>query len=564
MRRDAARAALAAVAVALIVATLGWLIDGLDRGLELTDEAFYLLSALHPRDIHLFFTPFHWVSGLLWQASGSLAAFRAWGLGLACASAIALAWAVLQSAPRAGIEAPQGWFARSAVMACAAGAALLYGSLLSFTPSYNLLAASGASLSVAFGLLSAEGGAARKRTFAILAAVALGLTFLCKFSAGLCVGSLVAMLQVALATDRQPRWRAPLLTALCAAATVILAAWLETGFTEALREFQAGIDIVWFAQGDGSTLQRLMRSGADLMAMLRGAAAVFWGPLVCLAIGLRWRPVLFGWAGLIGFVVLLAAHPDRLTGGQSHFEQQAVPLVAVLAFSLIAGAKQWIRRWRAALLTATLAILPVAVAIGTSNPLQVQILGAMASWGVLIGLLGFSDDAESIPAAPIALLFCGIVAVQVITAGGEPYRMRPMQQQTEVVELPSLSGVKVDAATASLAREMQRAVRACAVAPGVPFLDFYDAPGVALMIGAVPVETPWLLHKAYADIALRNAEPSVLQRSVIAVKLDSAGRGPVPPVQLPAFPQGYKLCGRSEAPIDGKAIELWVPSRQPG
>ena len=109
MRRDAARAALAAVAVALIVATLGWLIDGLDRGLELTDEAFYLLSALHPRDIHLFFTPFHWVSGLLWHASGSLAAFRAWGLGLACASAIALAWAVLQSAPRAGIEAPQGW-----------------------------------------------------------------------------------------------------------------------------------------------------------------------------------------------------------------------------------------------------------------------------------------------------------------------------------------------------------------------------------------------------------------------------------------------------------------------
>jgi hypothetical protein len=298
--------------------------------------------------------------------------------------------------------------------------------------------------------------------------------------------------------------------------------------------------------------------------MLRGAGAMFWGPLACLAIGLRWRPALFGWAGLAWFAALLAMHPDRFTGGQSHFEQQAIPLAAVLAFALIAGMKQWTRTWRAALLTATLAVLPVAVAIGTSNPLQVQILGAMASWGVLIGLFGFSGDAESIPAAPIAVLFCGIVAAQVVTAGAEPYRMRPMPQQTEAIELPSLGSIKVDAATAALAREMQRAARACALTPGVPFLDFYDVPGVALMIGAVPVETPWLLHKAYANLALHNAEPSVLQRSVVAVKLDSAGHGPAPPLQLPAFPQSYRLCGRSLAPIDGKGIELWAPPRQPG
>jgi len=385
---------------------------------------------------------------------------------------------------------------------------------------------------------------------------------LCKFSAGICTGGLVVMLQVAFAPDRQPRWRAPLLTAVYAAVTVVLAAGVETGWSEAVREFKAGIDIVWFAQGDGSTLQRLVRSSADLIGMLRGTGAVYWGPLACLVIGLRWRPALFGWAGLVWFAVLLATRPGQITGGESHFEQQAVPLAAVLAFSLITGAKQSTRTWRAALLTATLAMLPVAVAIGTSNPLQVQILGAMASWGVLIGLLGFSGDAESVPAGAFALLFCGIVAVQVVTAGAEPFRMRPMPQQTEAIELPSLGSVKVDAATAALAREMQRAARACAAAPGVPFLDFYDVPGIALMIGAVPVDTPWLLHREYANVALRNAEPSVLRRSVVAVKLDSAGNRPVPPEQLPRFPQGYELCGRSTGPIDGKGIELWVPSRQ--
>jgi hypothetical protein len=565
MRRDATRTALAGFAVVLVAATLAWLIDEVDRGLELTDESYYLLSALHAGGIRLFFTPFHWVSGLLWQASGSLVAFRAWGLGLACASAVTMAWAVLHAAPRAGIHAPEGRLARGAVMACAAGGALLYGSLLSFTPSYNLLAASGASLSVALALLSTAGAAARTRTFAILAGFTLGATFLCKFSAGICVGGLVVALQVAFAWERRPRWRtAPLLTGVCAVATVALAAWAETGFSEALRQFKSGVEIVWFVQGDGSTWQRLVRSAADLVGMLRGAGAAFWGPLACLAIGLRWRPAVLGCVGLAWFAVLLATGDGYLAGGESHFERQAVPLAAVLAFALLAGAKQWVRTWRAVSLTATLAILPVAVAIGTSNPLQVQILGAMASWGVLIGLLCFSDDADSIPAAPIGLLFCAIAAAQVMTAGAEPYRMRPMPQQTEAIELPSLGRVKVDARTAALAREMQRAARACALAPGAPFLDFYDVPGVALMIGAVPVETPWLLHSAYASLALQHADPAVLRRAAVAVKLDSAGRSPAPPVQLQDFPQGYKLCGRSVAPVDGQGIELWVPRGRPG
>ncbi|MGZ5194614.1 MAG: hypothetical protein ACXWJM_04725 [Ramlibacter sp.] len=560
MRREAARIALAGFAVALTAATLAWLIDGLDRGLELTDESYYLLSALHARDIRLFFTPFHWVSGMLWTASDSLVAFRAWGLGLACASAMTLAWAVLHAAPRAGMSAPEGRLSRAAVMASAASGALTYGSLLSFTPSYNLLAASGACLSVAFGLLSTDGSAARARTFEFLAGVALGVTFLCKFSAGICVGGLVMVLQVAFASDQRPRWRAvPFLIAVYAAATVALAAWVETGFGEALREFKSGIEIVWIAQGDGGTLQRLVRSATDLIGMLRGAGASFWGPLACLAIGLRWRPALFGIIGLAWFAVLLAAGRGHLTGGESHFERQAMPLVAVLVFALIAGVRQWTRTWRAVLLTATLAVLPVAVAIGTSNPLQVQVLGAMASWGALIGLLGSSHDAESIAAAPIGILFCAIVAVQVVTAGAEPYRMRPMPQQTEAITLPSLGSVKVDAETAALVREMQRAARACALPPGTPFLDFYDVPGVALMIGAVPVETPWLLHSEYAKLALRQADPAVLRGAAVAVKVDSAGRRPSPPTQLPGFPLGYKLCGRAVAPLDGRGVELWAP-----
>lgn len=46
-------------AIALTAAILAWLINGLDRGLELTDESAYLLSALHPDSIRLFSSAIH-------------------------------------------------------------------------------------------------------------------------------------------------------------------------------------------------------------------------------------------------------------------------------------------------------------------------------------------------------------------------------------------------------------------------------------------------------------------------------------------------------------------------
>jgi hypothetical protein len=558
--RDATRNAFAASVVLLAMATLAWLLDGLGRGLELTDESFYLLSALHPHDVRLFFTPFHWVTGLLWRASGSLVAFRAWGLALNCFGAIALAWAVLTAAPVAGMNAPVGRFAQAAVLASATSGALLYGSLLSFTPSYNLLAAGGASFSVAFGLLAAC-SMGRSRTFELLAGAAIGLTFLCKFSAGICVGGLVVILHAAFASHRPRGWRRlPLLAVACAIAAAVSFAALETGFTEALRQFRAGIDIVWFAQGDGSTLRRLLRSASDVAGMLSGAAVVFWGPLACMAIGLRWRTALPGLVGLAWFAILLATGRGHLAGGQSQFEQQAMPLAALLAFALLAGAAQWTRTWRAALLTAALTALPVAVALGTSNPLQVQILGAMASWGALVGLLGFQDSARRVQATLIAVLFCTVVLVQVLTGRAEPYRILPMALQTERVTLPSLGMVMVDARTAAMARDLQAAARTCALPQGVPFLDFYDLPGAALMIGAAPVETPWLLHKEYASLALRHADPGVLRRAVVALKLEDAGKRPDPPAQLAGFPQGYKPCGHAVTPLDGRAVELWAPT----
>ena len=545
--------------VALAVSALAWLGHGLDRGLELTDESFYLLSALHADSIRLFFSPTHWVSGALWRMAPSLVEFRAVGLGLATMSALLLAWGVLRVAPLAGLQVGSRRPGQVAVLASAASGALLYGSLLSFTPSYNLLGASGSCFAIGLGLLSISAThAGSARGLALLAGVALGITVLCKFSTGICAALLLLTLQAAL-TWRHParRWDS-LLMLVAMLATVVLAARSQTGFAEAQRQFGAGVELVWFAQGDKTTLARLARSAADIASMVGVMVVAFWGPVICFAVAAFWRPVLMGGIGSVWFALLLVGG-DHAVAGMSRYALQAVPFAAALAMSLLIPVKQWTRSPSACLLVLTLVVLPFGIALGTGNPLQIQILTALASWGALIGLLALSSQQARLPAAFICLLFNLIVLLHIMTNGAQPYRMHALAEQTEVVTLVPLGSVKVDHQTASLVRDIQSSGQHCAIKPGRPFVDLYDLPSVALILGAVPIDSPWLLNRDYAELVLKQADPLKLKQAIVAVKLDATGTRPAPPRQLAAFPQGFRLCGRSTGPVDGLPIELWAP-----
>lgn len=538
--------------------TLAWLVHGLDRGLELTDESFYLLIALHPESIRLFFSPTHWVSGAIWQVTQSLFAFRAVGLGLTVVSSMLLAWGALSVAARAGWVVAGGRLSQAKVFSATVSGALLYGSLMSFTPSYNLLGASGAYVAMGLGLLSiSDERAGRASLLAAAAGIALGITVLCKFSTGVCTAGLLLVLQ-GVFTWKQPGRRIDsLLMLMCAVATIGAAVLWKTGIAEATRQFGAGVEIVWFAQGDKATSSRVIRSALDIGGMLMGVVTSFWGPLALFALGAFWRPMIMGCIGAVFFALLLATG-DHLTAGASRFGVQALPLAASLCLVLLINIRQWCRTAGSLFLVLALIALPLAIALGTGNPLQVQILTALAPWGTLIGLTAVSSPRTGFPSALIGAMFCLTVLLQTVSNSVEPYRLRSLAEQTETVMISQLGSVQVDAGTAALVRDMKKAAEVCDIKPGTPFLDFYNLPAVALMIGAVPVNSPWLLDPDYGAMALKLADPVTLRNSAIAVKLDEKGNLPKPPSQLEAFPGGFRLCGRSLGPIDGFPIQLWA------
>lgn len=65
---------------------------------------------------------------------------------------------------------------------------------------------------------------------------------------------------------------------------------------------------------------------------------------------------------------------------------------------------------------------------------------------------------------------------------------------------------------------------------------------------------------AYAELALKRADPAVLRRTTVAVRLDASGARDAAPRQLASFPQGYRLCARATTPLNGGIMELWAPA----
>lgn len=551
----------------LALATLLWFIHGLDRGLELTDESYYLLSAIHADQIQLFFSPTHWVSGWLWQISQSLTSFRALGLALAVASSGVLAWGALRLAIAAELVVqPVSRSSQLALFASSTSAALLYGSLLNFTPSYNLLAASGSCFSAGLGMLAigAKEGSRQVWFLATACGVALGITVLCKFSSGISTAALLMGMQLMWGW-RQP-WRLwPMLYMLaCAAAIVLLAMLLQTGFAEAVRQFQEGIALVWFAQGDHSTSNRLFRSAADMARMLNAAGYAFWGPLACFALAAFWRHFWVAGLGFAWFTVLLVLD-NHLVAGVGRHALQVVPWVALLAGLMLMTARRWLRSMRSAVLVLALLILPIGIAIGTWNPLQIQILAGLAPWGVLFGLLlvafsGLPEPRIRLVGALCAVLFGMGVLVQCLSSAERPYRIPARALQTEKLTVGAMGVVKIDKNTAALVRAMQEAGQRCGIAPGRPFVDLYNLPAVGLMLNAVPVVSPWLLNAGYADTVLRQADPTLLRQAIVVVKSEANANSPFrPPVQLAGFPGGYRMCGEGISPMDGVPVALWAP-----
>ncbi len=557
----------------LVIAYCVWT---LDRGFEITDEAYYLLLAMHASSVKYFISAQQWITSGLWKITGSITMFRAAGMVLLLTSAALLAIGVFSACFRFGLVANR-FESKVAVLAGSAVGAMLYASTINLSPSYNLLASAGAYAAAGLVLLASNrSGITYKYFLFAMAGCALGAEALCKPSAGAATLALLVFWAGILERSRFDKIFGSVAMVFGVVTFVGIALLANTTIPDTTQAVEQGMQLFRLVQVE-TIGARLVRYSIEFWESFLATLRAFAIPMVAMIGYATTRRAIFAQFGLIVLVLTLlfgsldaglptlsthnAIFGSYLFGGFNRYDVQTVAIFAMLVMALILSISVWNKNRSTRVLFSGLILLPYSVAIGTGNPLFTQVIDSLASWGILIAVLMVARHSENLSKMPISLLgvcFIMTVALQIVTSALRPYHLSlPLTKQDQTTVVGDLGAVKVDAGTYKFLTAMRAAVNECGIAAGARFIGLYNIPGVALALQAVPVLTPWLNNKAQAEFVIERIRSEGLHSAVVALQIGEHQAFPPLPKQLVAFPSGYRYCGMAIYPYMQQRIQIW-------
>lgn len=548
----------------------------LDRGFEITDEAYYLLLAMHSGSVKFFISAQQWITAGLWQITGSIMMFRASGMVLLLASSSMLAVGVFSACLRLGL-AENRFRSKSVVIAGSAVGAMLYASTINLSPCYNLLASVGAYTAAGAVLLATNRSRILHKYFLyVIAGCAVGAETLCKPSAGIAIMVFLVFWVGIFERSRFDKIFGLVAMVFGSVMFAGVALLVNTTVGDATQAVEQGMQLFRMVQIEGIGA-RLARYSGEFLDYIRETSTAFAVPLVAMVGYAATRRAIFAKFGLAALVFTLifgslamglptfsmhnATFGSYLFGGFNRYNIQIVAIVAMLTMALIVSIPVWNKNRNTLALFVGLILLPYTVGIGTGNQLFTQVIDSLAPWGALLAVLvvaRHSDDFNKKLTSLIGFCFTVTIALQIITSGFRPYHLSlPLTKQDRTAMVDNLGEVKVDADTYEFLTEMKSAADTCGIAPGAPFLGLYDIPGVALALQATPVSTPWINNMAQADFVIERLRPGELHSAVVALKVGTNGDSPPLPRQLLSFPSGYRYCGMATYPYMQQKIQIW-------
>lgn len=541
-----------AAGVLAALAVLGW---AARRGLDRTDEGYYLLSIARPRDVTAdllsFGHVYHPLSVLL---SGNVTALRWAGILLTVLTGGLLAWTVLGTPGLVG--AGRRWPAplRAATSVALGCSGLLTVVAVPLTPSYNTLAFQGLALTCT-GLVA---GLTRDGRWGRLGWAAVGaggwLTLLAKPTSA----ALLAVAVVAAVAVVPRRWSpamavAPLAT--LAAAGLTLAGYRQSPMAfadrlvlglEASRSLGGHDDVVRLdtlllredvlagllgvagAAALALALVRRSRSGGGALA------AVATSGLLALGAG----ALALVLAGRVSLAPLGAMVPAVLT------TTGVLTGAALLAVAAVALARAALRRGRpvgqapseratAIALTAVLLLMPLAYAFGTNGNLWAAAGRAVVFWLVLLTarLAGTPGSVRAVPALTSLVALVALLLGTVDT----PYRYPSLRSATVAAPVGPSGTLLLTPGDAAQVRATRALADRAGLDDDARVLDLTGAsPGTVYLLRARPVGQAWLIggysgSEETARLVLRHERCAVAGAFVLT---DSSSRRGIDPSVL--------------------------------
>jgi hypothetical protein len=308
---------------------------------------------------------------------------------------------------------------------------------------------------------------------------------------------------------------------------------------------------------------RLWRYGDEIRGGVYSIIEVFFVPIVLWFLFANYKKALLGWSALCATLFLLVFGGYLLGGvGQYHKIVSTALLLISLAVVLAYQFPSFGFNQRLGLVA--LFVLPYTVAVGSGNSLYTQVIVSLASWGTLVSILAIrgSENSEAGPYLLVVwVIFLSALVVQTVSSGfRNPYNLNlPLAKQGYDTSVAAIGRVKVDQETMRFVASLNEAVQRCQIKPGRPFLGLYNNPGVALVIDAVPVITPWLNGVEQADTVLALVDAKTIADAVIGLHVNENGGHAPLPQKISDFPDGYTYCGSAVYPWQNRIFQIWIP-----
>ena len=520
-------AAVAVAWVSVVLLTVG-------HGFDVTDEGYYLLT-YRWWDAGI---PSHsgvqYLYGPIFELLGhNVVALRVFRLLTILATHAALGWAFMRwlRVHRPLAPATPWWEAAGATVIVACGA-IVY-SWLPSTPGYNDVANLGALLAAAIMIRIVADVERGVRTPAWVPA-ALGplavVMLLAKWSSALC--TFAVLLVVGILAVRRRSWRevgrmigwaagGGLLAALVIQLLVVPMTSLVPDLLEVNRRltgtgygprelvgmyvFFAVPDLVAAAKANAVLLV------AAVAATLAKGRIWRWGALVLVVTGLtlslvriladgswtggpfngyRFIPALYGLLLVPAAIGVTAMARDGLAillrGRSTRWGQGGQPLSSLTA----TGGRSWP-------VLGLLILVPVTQAAGTNVALHDMAINGLGAWAAVAIAIATGVEAAPATARRLAIVVtAGLVALTTSVAINgvwvNPYRSPGRAQTTAAVpDVPALSGIQVDPASARLYVALRRALRPWVDSPGRAIIAYDEIAGLAYVLDGRPVGEAW-------------------------------------------------------------------------
>ena len=451
----------------MFLATAGLLVYGSDRGLDLTDEIFYLIWARDPDAYALMYQPFGYLLQPLFElCGGNIQVYRLAGFAIVAASGGLLGYSM--SLPKQRLL--------FSIYGAASALTIFFPWII--TPSYNSAANVGALLTIA-GILNARSVNSPGRIVGIVVAAA-GLSISVFAKPPLCAISVCVILVVAL-LSRNARVRLSLLAALALGAAFTLLFVTPAEMVRLARRIVVTQEILSLPNTARGLPMKVLRDWLIVPPLLTLAAIA---AAMGLAIPLR------GWAkwcryvaaSLSGFYIWSIV-PDAIEGSIPDFLGLALVTAAAGYFSLRRNDPNMPRLAGALLLGA-----PAAVALGTFNNQWAQMTFSMAFALLALFLLASTDPSAWRRRIVLVHAIAAPAAIMLLAAF-YPYSLQDsiFEQQIMIDHPFTHDPIRVDEDTAAFVDSAEGRAK------GALLVDLSGTgPGVAAVLGGKAPVLPWL------------------------------------------------------------------------